>query len=463
MTACPVCHTENEDSATFCRSCKRYVGWKKGQAPTTATEAPAEAGGSAPMAAGSRSTRETTGTPPPGVRTPEAAPIDRAWVGTVGLATGSPDAVPAASRPTAPPLAPPPQRSIPTVVRAPDDTTEAAAVARAPFVHAVKPTDIPEDGPVHVPTLGTATVLREAPSPRSLVPPPPPPPPRTTSAGNLPVSPGEACPACARPVPDGARFCRCGSQLVAMTRPVTAPPEALPPLRWWQRVFRRPAERDFRRDWRRVAGTARARYDDVISWRAQVFRGVLILGAAGVSVAMLSQWGASVREGLYARVEPVLPISYDPLAVEARVDPPAEELPNFLGTYAVDGDLARAWATPWRERATEQLCRGTGGAASALVLDFAEVTRVDRIVVRAGLDEERLEGWARHARPRTLDLAFSDGTCRRIELLDQAGPQTHPVNIAEAGEVRITVADVHPAREGPGDLTSLAEVVFERR
>jgi hypothetical protein len=472
MTPCPSCRAENAADATFCGGCRRYLGWQargsgpEASAPPDAPAVPVGVLGGDPVRADPPAEASAGAAPA------AAAPPERAWVGTVGLSESrTRGREPAEAGPS-------PERTIPVVMHAPapptpSTSTPAPAAVPRQRVTAVKPTDLAEEEAAPARSLSgsltaSAGATRPAPGGSSLVPPPPP---RAKASGPgqtaAPQGPdATACPSCQRPVSAGQRFCRCGTQ-VSGPPPAAASeaPAAVPPRPWWQRIFRRRGdERDFRYGWRSAAGTARTRYNDAIALRARVFRGTMLLGCGAVGLAFLGPWENPVRDEVTSRVQPYLPVSWTPVPAKATVDPAAGERPDFLAAYALDGDSVRAWATGWKQPATAGECgAGTGGGDSALAVDLGQVTRVDRVVVRSGLDRERTTEWARQARPKTLDLAFSDSTCRRVDLADEAGPQTLQVDIAEASGARVTVVDAYPAKDGAGRLASLGEIEFLRK
>jgi hypothetical protein len=106
------------------------------------------------------------------------------------------------------------------------------------------------------------------------------------------------------------------------------------------------------------------------------------------------------------------------------------------------------------------------GGAPALIVTFRRPARVDRLSISAGLAEAN-DQRTRQARPRAIDVVFSDGTCVSADLTDTAGAQSVAVNIAETTTARLVIVDVFAARDierGVRDvMVSLSEVTFQTR
>jgi hypothetical protein len=157
---------------------------------------------------------------------------------------------------------------------------------------------------------------------------------------------------------------------------------------------------------------------------------------------------------------------YQPVEVqEAAFVGEDAEPEGFAAAFATDGQPGRAWAVGWdAERVVvDEPCAAAEGAASgALSVSFTQDTKVDRITVRAGLDRNNQQ-WSKQARPRTIDVRFSDGSCKRLDLKDEFGAQRFSVQAAAANGAIVTIVDAYPQHDGPGGLVALSEITFEAR
>ena len=207
----------------------------------------------------------------------------------------------------------------------------------------------------------------------------------------------------------------------------------------------------------------RVTYDTALSIRARFVRATLLLGAAGITLSQLGPWGADARARITEQIDRVVPHRYANVQPQAvTTDPAVPDLPGYDVKYAIDGDPGRAWGTAWRPPAAAgEPCRRPGGAA-ALLVTFGQPTSIDRVVFRGGLakgnDTRTLQ-----ARPRRLDVLFSDGTCAVADLGDDAGPQKVGAKAAAVTNARVVIVDVYPPADGGESLVSLSEVSFERR
>jgi hypothetical protein len=225
--------------------------------------------------------------------------------------------------------------------------------------------------------------------------------------------------------------------------------------------------RGFNRQMRAAAGGRRVRYDRGLTGRVLAVRTVLgALALLLVLVMLIGPWRTSVRSFADRQLDRVIPGRFQDVEVAAvSVEPPGtEEIRGFLPSYAVDKLPTRAWAT----RVTAPAGADPGAQCAAdgnqpeLVARFAAPTQIDRVTIQAGLDPgspDRLK----QARPRTVDMAFSDGQCVRQQLLDVFDPVNIAVPAAQAESVRIRIVDVYPPRSGQGDLAAISEVTFSQR
>ena len=225
--------------------------------------------------------------------------------------------------------------------------------------------------------------------------------------------------------------------------------------------------RGFNRQMRAAAGGRRVRYDRGLTGRVVAVRAALgTLGLLLLLVLLVGPWRTAVRSFGDRQLDRVIPGRFEDLEVASvSVDPPGgEEIRGFLPSYAVDGIPSRAWATraaaPGGGEPGEQ-CAGIGTQPS-LVAQFAEPTQIDRVAIQAGLDPESPER-LKQARPRIVDMQFSDGQCLRQELPDSFAPLNINVPAAQTDSVTLNVVTVYPAQSGAGDLVSISEVTFSRR
>jgi hypothetical protein len=240
-----------------------------------------------------------------------------------------------------------------------------------------------------------------------------------------------------------------------------AAPHRLP---WYRRLGELIGSgRDFRRAARAANGGLRVTYSAAVSTRVQVVRATMLLGALGIGLSQFGPWGAEVRTRLAAQVDRVVPHRYAAVPVETvTTDPELTGIDGFAVGYAVDGNPERAWAAQWQPPvATGPPCQRAGGA-QALLVTFRGPAAVERITVRAGLakgnDKRSLQ-----YRPRRLDVLFSDGTCRVLDLADDAGAQTVAAKAAGVTNARIVVVDAYPPSDRGDGLVSLSEIGFEAR
>ena len=413
-TICPDCGERNSGRVEFCVACGAFLAWD------------ADAGPAEPAAPPARPIPPTVAAPA-GV----AQPAARA---TVPVApAGYPATPPAASGPAAPPAfalgvaAPAPRAMAPSITG-----PRSAAGPPAPVAPA----------PVAAPPVAAPAVE---------------PPPPTESP----------CPRCGVINSVELRFCgKCGQSLRgpltddgSVIRAAPAP-ERLP---WWRRWFR-PAENTRR--------AARLAYRRSLPVRYRMVRwlwALLGLGAIGGLFVVLGhnpvgwigdQW-ANLRGSL-------VQISN----VEAVGEPAEAAVPDFPAPNLVDNFANTAWAAQWTASTASNPALRTclsptspspaGLPGSVLVL-LDQPATVRQLSVAAGLSEkdpQRPRQW----RPKTLQLAFSDGQCRQVTLTDTADLQPLAVEPVETRQIRISVLDAYPpSSDKPLDQVAISEVrLFSR-
>jgi len=154
-------------------------------------------------------------------------------------------------------------------------------------------------------------------------------------------------------------------------------------------------------------------------------------------------------------------------SASAPPTPSTDAAPLLLDNFANTG-----WTVPWTATpAPDPLlatCRDPAdptmlGMPPSVVIALPQAVTLNQVAVAAGLpkdDSRRAEQY----RPKTLQLAFTDGTCQRVELADVDTLQTLPLDPVGTGGVRIWVVDAYPpASDQPQDIATLAEIrLFQR-
>lgn len=298
------------------------------------------------------------------------------------------------------------------------------------------------------------------------------------------------CPRCGVVNEAELRFCRkCGLVLRGPTTHdggaprQSAPPERLP---WWRRLFR-PAENTRR--------GARAAYRRSLPVRYRVIRwGLALLGIGAIIGAFaligrnpigwaVNTWndvlGKTVQvNDLQAYTDPnPAEIAANPGAVTAA--PGATQIPSSPTAPAADtapnvlDNLSNtAWMTAWSQ--TSQLnpaqapCvppstpTAAGGRESILILPPNSIN-VRAISVAGGLpsqDARRQQQW----RPKTVQLAFSDGSCQQVTLQDNPDLQSLELNPVDTSQIRLSVIDAYAASpDQPIDEVAITDIrIFTR-
>lgn len=296
------------------------------------------------------------------------------------------------------------------------------------------------------------------------------------------------CPRCGVANETDRRFCvKCGLGLVGPRLHDAGPAGPPPPperLSWWRRIFR-PAPNTRR--------AARAAYRQSLPLRYRAIRWVLALAGIGVLIGGLSligrnpvgwavdRWndlrGTTVQvTGLRAHSEPD-PAASGPVeqtGAPASTPPastppvaPADTAPLLLDNLANTG-----WTVPWT--ATSALdpllasCRNPAdptklGMPPSVVVTLPQEVTLNHVSVAVGLPKND-SGRAQQYRPRTLQLAFTDGTCQRVDVADADNLQMLPLDKVSTGAVRIWVVDAYPpSSDQPQDLATIAEIrLFQR-
>ena len=256
-----------------------------------------------------------------------------------------------------------------------------------------------------------------------------------------------------------------------LSRPEPAPTR----VAWWRRWFR-PAPNTRR--------AARSAYRQSLPLRYRLLRWVFALLGIGALVGGLTLigqnpvgWvtarindlqGSLVQvQGLQAYSEPAAGAPGTGSATPTTALPTPDTAPNVL-----DNLSDTAWATAWS--ASSQLnpaaapCLSpstpspAGSPGSVLIVPAGSVT-VRELSVAAGLskdDSRRMLQW----RPKTVQLAFSDGTCQQVTLTDTDGLQQHSIEPVATSQIRLSVVDAYPpATDQPTDEVAISEIrLFQR-
>ena len=97
------------------------------------------------------------------------------------------------------------------------------------------------------------------------------------------------------------------------------------------------------------------------------------------------------------------------------------------------------------------------------MVTFRQPTALSRVTIQAGLADGNDER-SRQARPRQVDLLFSDGTCTVLDLTDSAGAQHVDVKAAGVTSVRAVIVDAYAPRDATSSpLVSVSELSFQRQ
>ncbi len=452
-TICPDCGERNVGRVEFCAACGAFLAWDgpaetadvppPATGPVVATARPA-AGSAAPPAASSAPPRQTVSGYPPAGATPVAGPA-------------------AGTRPS------PAQQQ-----------------------------------PMTGGTFGAPPTARPAPATMPAAPPPPPP-------------PDAPCPRCGVTNNPALRFCRkCGLALqgpVLHDAPAPRAPATAERVPWWRRWFGSGTGNTRR--------AARAAYRHSLPVRYRVLRWVMALAGVAAVVGLLAVLGRNpvgwvtdriedLRgdlvqvSGITAYAEPVAGASPaggptadagaagqtgDPVPVgttpSGSVVPSGAAVPSTAAGPGADGPGAQgaapnlldnladtAWTTPWsaevRQVAAQGQCVPPGtitglGAPGSVVLVPPQPVAVRQLSIAAGLgkdDIRRPQQW----RPKTIQLAYSDGRCQQFVLTDVDGLQQVAVEPVDSAQIRLSVVDAYPPlSDQPTDELAITDIrLFQR-
>ncbi len=444
-TICPECGERNGGRVEFCGACGAFLAWD-GPADTTAQAPPRAAG--------------------PAVTATHPSPVPGVAAGGPAAQAGPAPRPAAAQRPTNP---------------MPAGTPSPVTGAFAPPHQQHR-----ASGPAHPSFAAQAAAA------------PPPPPP-----------PDAPCPRCGVENAASLRFCRkCGLALKGPTLhqgAATRTPAPVERSSWWSRLFGGGSS-----DTRRAA---RAAYRRSLPLRYRALRWVMALAGVAAVVGLLTVLGRNpvgwvtdriedLRgdlvqvSGLTAYGEPAeaaqtpttaatggtggaVP-STDAVAVGGATSgaaasttgaTPVSGAPN-PAVDLLDNRADTAWVTPWsadvQRVAAQAACvppqtpTGVGAPGSVVIVPQQPIT-VRQLSVAAGLpkdDTRRVQQW----RPKTLQLAYSDGRCQQVALADVDGLQQVDVDPVQSAEIRLSVVEAYPPlSDQPQDELAITDIrLFQR-
>jgi hypothetical protein len=197
---------------------------------------------------------------------------------------------------------------------------------------------------------------------------------------------------------------------------------------------------------------------------------VLALVGVGVLVGGLSLIGRNPVGWAVDRWNDMRGTTVQVTGLQAHTEPgteTADAAPLLLDNLADTG-----WTVPWT--ATSALdpllasCRNPAdptllGVPPSVVVTLPREVALNHVSVATGLPKEDSRR-AQQYRPKTLQLAFTDGTCQRVELADADNLQMLPLDTVDTGAVRIWVVDAYPpASDQPQEIATVAEIrLFQR-
>jgi hypothetical protein len=260
---------------------------------------------------------------------------------------------------------------------------------------------------------------------------------------------GPACSQCGTRNDPSRRFCRtCGHFVGRPTHSGDALPVAAARLPWWRRLLprRTTQEKRARRAYRRSLPVWVRLRRWLVAAVVVVLVGVYLTFVGHNPVGWAKQQWYALRGTVTAAK-----------GITAGTDPPSADPRSVLAAKAVDGDVATSWQVNFAggPTATGTACARTVGEP-ALVLSSPKPITVRGLRLVTGVSDPAQRLLA--PRPATLDLEYSDGSCRSITVKDDAAAQQVSVPAQTTTVVRITVAAAYPAQ---GGSTSTAVAISE--
>ena len=424
---CPDCGTANNPGIEFCVSCGGFLAWE-GDAPPAEPAPPV--GPQAPQQGQHPGAPGAPAPQPPAQAAPEQQYRYRSAAPPV------PAGPPPANPPVGPPAGyqqggfePPPQRFAPPA----GDPGGFSYTIRAPAGRAA-----PQGGPGWPPGPG---MLEDE--------------------GQVATAPPGSCPQCGRVNTPDRRFCgKCGYQLFTPD-PRTPPPKVSPQRKrpWWQRWIpeRWLPEKEL------VSGEAKRAFRRQLPVGIRLRRGFGIAGVLALIIGGLFVMGTNPVRWVKDRIADSKGSLAVIAGVAATADPVDSPLPTSPASNLVNGDLG-AWGIQWAPTGAAPVCvpPGAEGSPASAILTLPGLTEVRALDLTAGLEETNPLR-AVQFRPKTVQLAFSDGTCQTVQLEDAPGTQREDITPVTTGQIRVTVTDAYaPASEGM-PIVSMAEIAVLAR
>ena len=243
--------------------------------------------------------------------------------------------------------------------------------------------------------------------------------------GQVATAPPGSCPQCGRVNTPDRRFCgKCGYQLFTPD-PRTPPPKVSPPRKrpWWQRWIpeRWLPEKEL------VSGEAKRAFRRQLPVGIRLRRGFGIAGVLALIIGALFVMGTNPVRWVKDRIADSKGSLAVIAGVAATADPVDSPLPTSPASNLVNGDLG-AWGTQWAPTGAAPVCvpPGAEGSPASAILTLPGLTEVRALDLTAGLEETNPLR-AVQFRPKTVQLAFSDGTCQTVQLEDAPGTQREDI------------------------------------
>jgi ribosomal protein L40E len=400
VIVCKKCGNQNPDGETFCLSCHSFLEWSGEKIVEPAPPPPP---------------------PPPQVVEPEPTFIDRVKQ-TVGLEQAKPepatDGAPATTAPTS--------ASATTPVSVAQPQAAPATVTPVPSVAAVTPP--PPATATNPPSQVPAAVLPQAVAPAAERARPAP---RHEAPAGPKYRPGDLiCGQCGAGNSPERHFCqRCGASL--STAVVARAP-------WYRRIF--PARSA------PAAGTRPKGAPVERAWGAAGFR-VIALGVIAVVVLayivvppLRDRVNTSVQGTYAAAHRHFAPSTSSVRASDAKA---SSQLSTHPARLTIDLIKETYWAAntstdkqPW------------------LRLSFGGPVNIDGILLTSGAGND----YASLARPKLVQLVFSDKSTKQLTLKDDPNPITYDVSAHNVSYVEIHILSVYPSAQSPD--VAINEVEF---
>jgi ribosomal protein L40E len=397
VIVCKKCGNQNPDGETFCASCHSFLEWSGEKIAEAPPPAPPPAPAAEPEPAFVERVKQAVGLDKPKADAAASPPADGAPAIPAASSSAGPVAVDTPPRPVASPLT-------------------SAAPPPAPVAPPA----------AHIPAAVLPQAVAPAPErPRQ--------PPKTDTATGLRYKPGDLiCGQCGAGNSPERHFCqRCGANLSAAV--VVKTP-------WYRKLL--PARGA------PVAGTRPKGAPVERAWGSALFR----LIALGVIVAVVL--GYVVIPPLRARVNGTVNSVY---AAAHR-----HFAPSISHVRASDANASSQLSTH-PARLTIDLIKETYWAANTstdkqpwLRLTFGAPVDMDGILLTSGAGND----FATLARPKDVQIIFSDKTSSRLTLKDDPNPISYDVSAHGVTYVEIHILSVYPSAQSPD--VAINEVEFFR-